>query len=56
MNTKAVPTSGAISNPSSGDSRLSISHRRPDEQALISLLSGGQVVYVVSYYYNISLF
>jgi mitogen-activated protein kinase kinase 5 len=39
------PTAPSLSNPSSGDSRLSggSSHRRPDEQALINLLSGGQI-------------
>ena len=42
------PSSSGISSAGSGDSRASSSHRRPDEQALISLLSGGQV-----YIYNI---
>ena len=39
------PSSSGISSAGSGDSRSSSSHRRPDEQALISLLSGGQVLH-----------
>lgn len=42
VNTKAVPSSSAISSAGSGDSQLS-GHRRPDEQSLINLLSGGQI-------------